>query len=107
MVKITKGEHGLLADGKPIDESSFAELSDEDLEQTSGGITVIQHFDGSSVDKLRCWQCAAKIGISSAGVPITNSGRAARNADGKTSPSSTRPFARHLYVGFSKRRRTR
>lgn len=60
MAKITKGEHGLLADGKPIDESSFAELSDEDLEQTSGGITVIQHFDGSSVDKLRCWQCGGE-----------------------------------------------
>ena len=39
MVQITKGEHGLLADGKPIDESSFAELSDEELKQTSGGVT--------------------------------------------------------------------
>ena len=53
MVKITKGEHGLLADGKPIDESSFAELTGEELNQTAGGITVIQHFDGSNVDKLR------------------------------------------------------
>ena len=53
MVQITKGEHGLLADGKPIDESSFAELSDEELRQTSGGITVIQHFDGNSVFPMR------------------------------------------------------
>ena len=53
MVQITKGEHGLLADGKPIDESSFAELSDEELKQTSGGITVIQHFDGNSVFPMR------------------------------------------------------
>ncbi len=60
MVQITKGEHGLLADGKPIDESSFAELSDEELKQTSGGITVIQHFDGNSVDKLRCRQCGGE-----------------------------------------------
>lgn len=55
MVQITKGEHGLLADGKPIDESSFAELSDEELRQTSGGITVIQHFDGNSVFPMRRW----------------------------------------------------
>lgn len=60
MVQITKGEHSLLADGKPIDESSFAELSDEELKQTSGGITVIQHFDGNSVDKLRCRQCGGE-----------------------------------------------
>lgn len=55
MVQITKGEHGLLADGKSIDESSFAELSDEEPKQTSGGITVIQHFDGNSVFPMRRW----------------------------------------------------
>lgn len=48
MAKISQGENGLL-----IDESSFAELSDEELKHTSGGITVIQHFDGNSVFPMR------------------------------------------------------
>lgn len=60
MAKITRGDNGLLVDGKPIDESSFAELSDEELGQAAGGITVIQHFDGDKVDKLRCCQCGGE-----------------------------------------------
>lgn len=60
MAKISRGENGLLIDGTPFDPSGIQELSDEELGQTSGGITVIQHFDGSKVDKLRCCQCGGE-----------------------------------------------
>ena len=35
MAKITKDERGLLADGKPIDESTLLELGDEELERAT------------------------------------------------------------------------
>lgn len=61
MAKITRGEHGLLADGKPIEKSSFSELSDAELEEETGGIKVYLHIDhhwyGSSKTWLRCPQC--------------------------------------------------
>ena len=60
MAKISQGENGLLIDGEPLDPNGIQELSDEELKQTSGGITVIQHFDGNSVDKLRCRQCGGE-----------------------------------------------
>ena len=45
----------LLIDGEPLDPNGIQELSDEELRQTSGGITVIQHFDGNSVFPMRRW----------------------------------------------------
>lgn len=55
MAKISQGENGLLIDGEPLDPNGIQELSDEELRQTSGGITVIQHFDGNSVFPMRRW----------------------------------------------------
>ena len=53
MAKISQGENGLLIDGEPLDPNGIQELSDEELKHTSGGITVIQHFDGNSVFPMR------------------------------------------------------
>ena len=55
MAKITKGEHGLLADGNPIDESMFSELSDADLEEATGGIKVYTYVDEQSFFTDKSW----------------------------------------------------
>lgn len=61
MVKIAKGEHGPLVDGKPIDEEAFLELDDKELEEATGGIRVYlhveEHWYGNDCTTLKCQAC--------------------------------------------------
>ena len=45
MAKITRGENGLLVDGEPFDPKNVRELSDEELDQTVGGIKIYTEFE--------------------------------------------------------------
>lgn len=58
MATISRGKNGLLVDGEPFDPSSVNELTDEELEKATGGVTIYtkyeNHWWGSSYSRFRC-----------------------------------------------------
>lgn len=63
MATITRGENGLLVDGEPFDPTRMRELTDEELEKTTGGVTIYTKYDkhwyGSSYSKLKRNACGS------------------------------------------------
>lgn len=63
MATITRGENGLLVDGEPFDPTCMRELTDEELEKTTGGVTIYTKYDkhwyGSSYSKLKRNACGS------------------------------------------------
>lgn len=61
MAKISQGENGLLIDGEPLDQNGIQELSDEELEATSGGVKIYtkqeNHRWGDKYIYLVCGAC--------------------------------------------------
>ena len=61
MAKISQGENGLLIDGEPLDPNGIQELSDEELEATSGGVKIYtkqeNHWWGDKYIYLVCGAC--------------------------------------------------
>ena len=64
MAKITRGENGLLVDGEPLDQASVRELSDEELDQTVGGIRIYTEYQsrwyGDKWSYLLCGGCGSE-----------------------------------------------
>lgn len=60
MSKISRGENGLLADGEPIEKSSFSELSDAELEEATDGIKVYLQIDHHRYGNYKRWLICPK-----------------------------------------------
>ena len=64
MAKIARGENGLLVDGEPFDPASVRELSDEELDQTVGGIRIYTEYQsrwyGDKWSYLVCIECGSE-----------------------------------------------
>ena len=83
MAKISQGENGLLIDGEPLDPNGIQELSDEELEATSGGVKIYtkqeNHWWGDKYIYLVCggadWTVTGWYDINKLYVTCNNCGR--------------------------------